>query len=423
MKKKFSDNKDSEVYRSLDVTDSYYVDVFRFLVRLAPIVGICAAVTFTVSKLCGLFPDTPFSLLIAFDMTAPVYLLLAVILNRYGIIRDGVVNMKVLRSAQWMLLSITVLQWNLISYIFPTREFWGYCFLFVLLSGFFFDKYIVLAGIFSICGSMFISWFVNTDRLLPELGPDFTENMILRVVSIVITFTMFYFLVVNAEKFKYTSKQHAEELSRKNELLSEMNRDIIVFTAGIVEERDETSGYHVRRVGHIVKMLAQQVKEDFPEYMLTDDDVELISLASTLHDIGKIAIPDSILKKPGKLTSEEYEIIKTHTTSGVKMIDRLPASVPDELKKCAREICLYHHERYDGSGYPMRLVGDGIPLAAQISAIADCFEAMTAERPYKDPFPPDIAAQKILDGDCGAFNDKLLSCFEKCIKKPDFLIF
>ena len=133
-------------------------------------------------------------------------------------------------------------------------------------------------------------------------------------------------------------------------------------------------------------------------------------MASSLHDIGKIAIDDAILNKPGRLTREEFDIMKRHTTIGAAMLDQLHRYRNEPLVRTAHEICRWHHERWDGRGYPDGLSGDQIPISAQVVAMADVYDALVSKRVYKDAYAPDVAVQMILHGDCGAFNPLLLDC-------------
>ncbi len=139
----------------------------------------------------------------------------------------------------------------------------------------------------------------------------------------------------------------------------------------------------------------------------------MISMASALHDIGKISIDESILNKPGRLTDEEFEIMKTHSMIGAKMLSEATPYKDDKLVQTAYEICRWHHERYDGSGYPDGLKGDEIPISAQIVSMADVYDALTSERVYKKALPHETAIQMIVDGKCGAFNPLLLECLQE----------
>lgn len=146
------------------------------------------------------------------------------------------------------------------------------------------------------------------------------------------------------------------------------------------------------------------------KYDLSMTDIRLISTASSLHDIGKIAIPDEILNKPGRFTPQEYEIMKTHSEIGASMLKNLSEYQNEPLMKASYQICRWHHERYDGRGYPDGLKGDDIPIAAQIVSIADVYDALTSERCYKKAYSHDKAIEMICGGECGAFNPLLIEC-------------
>ena len=199
----------------------------------------------------------------------------------------------------------------------------------------------------------------------------------------------------------------------KNEKLYKINEDIFLIAGAVIEARDAESGEHVFRVKEYTRLLANKIMETFPEYGLSNELISYITAASALHDLGKIMIPDSILLKAGKLTPEEFEIMKTHTVKGCELIDRFPLESAENYVNCAREICRWHHERYDGKGYPDGLSGEDIPISAQIVGIVDCYDALTTKRVYKDARTPDEAFEMIKNGECGAFSDKILLCFEK----------
>lgn len=204
------------------------------------------------------------------------------------------------------------------------------------------------------------------------------------------------------------------ELKEKNERLNRINDDIITFLGDIVEARDVESGEHVRRVRGFTYILAKQMMADYPEYGLTADDIDLITSASALHDLGKIMIPDSILLKPARLSSEEFEIMKTHSEKGVEILKHAPKDWSEEYLKTSMDIVRYHHEKYDGSGYPAGLRGDDIPVSAQIVSIVDCYDALINRRCYKEAYSFDKAYEMIVNGECGVFSDKILDCFKKC---------
>ena len=181
----------------------------------------------------------------------------------------------------------------------------------------------------------------------------------------------------------------------------------------IVEFRNGESGLHVLHVHILTKVLLKYIARKTDRYDLTDERIELISTASALHDIGKIAISDEILNKPGKFTPEEFEIMKTHSMLGAEMLEKVPFDKDEPLIKVSYEICRWHHERYDGRGYPDGLKGEEIPISAQAVSLADVYDALTAERVYKKPFSHEKAIEMILNGECGAFNPLLLDCLRE----------
>lgn len=185
---------------------------------------------------------------------------------------------------------------------------------------------------------------------------------------------------------------------------------MIGILSHIVEFRNSESAQHVLQVQTVTEMLLRKLTEKTDVYGLTEEKIRLITTASALHDIGKINIPETILNKPGKLTQEEFEIMKTHTTIGDKILHELPFEQDAPLVKTARQICHWHHERYDGRGYPNGLKGDDIPIGAQAVALADVYDALTSERCYKKAFDHDTALHMILNGECGAFNPLLMEC-------------
>lgn len=221
------------------------------------------------------------------------------------------------------------------------------------------------------------------------------------------------------EKLEHMVQVRTVELQDKNNELSKMNEEIIELLGNVTEARDAESGEHIRRVKGFTNIMARQMMQDYPELGITSEMIELMTSASSLHDIGKIMIPDAILLKPGKLTKEEFEIMKTHSAKGCELLKMAPSGWSDQYVKMCMDICRYHHEKYDGKGYPDGLVGEEIPLAAQIVSVVDCFDALTAKRVYKDAFAIDKAYDMILNGECGAFSPKLMDTFRKV--KPEFV--
>ena len=190
------------------------------------------------------------------------------------------------------------------------------------------------------------------------------------------------------------------------------NSLMIEILSNIVEFRNGESGLHVLHVHAITEKLLRTLTKKTDKYKLTEDDIRLIANASALHDIGKISIPSEILNKPGRFTPEEFEVMKRHTIEGADMLDSIPFHKDEKLVKISYQICRWHHERWDGRGYPDGLKGDDIPIAAQVVALADVYDALTSKRVYKDAYPPDVAVGMILGGECGTFNPILLECLK-----------
>ena len=208
-----------------------------------------------------------------------------------------------------------------------------------------------------------------------------------------------------------TLKSQAEQLKRRNQ-------DIIEILGTVVEYRNLESGEHVKRVGEYTRILAETFMVEYPEYGLTQDKIDVIVSASALHDIGKITIPDSILLKPGRLTKDEFEYMKSHTTRGCELLESMKNVLDPKYEKVSSEICRHHHERFDGKGYPDGLKGDAIPLSAQLVSVADVYDALVNERCYKDAFSPEEAFRMIVNGECGVFSPKLMEIFR--MARADF---
>ena len=195
------------------------------------------------------------------------------------------------------------------------------------------------------------------------------------------------------------------------------NRMLIGILSQIVEFRNGESGLHVIHINLITQLLLEQLMKKTGKYQLSWEDRLLIVTASALHDIGKVGIDEKILNKPGKLTKEEFEIMKTHTLIGAQMLDNLDIYRNEKLLKFAYEICRWHHERYDGKGYPDGLVGEEIPISAQVVSLADVYDALVSERVYKKAFSHEKALEMIRNGECGTFNPLLLQCMTEAQNK------
>lgn len=207
-------------------------------------------------------------------------------------------------------------------------------------------------------------------------------------------------------KQKHLMRMITEQVYRREK----SNRLMTGILSHIVEFRNAESGPHVQHIQTVSELLLRQLARKTDRYALTEDDIALISTASALHDIGKISIPDSILNKPGKLTAEEFEVVKTHAVVGASILQNLPMTQDEPLIQVAYQICRWHHERYDGHGYPDGLVGDQIPITAQVVSLADVYDALTGERCYKKAYPHETAVRMIQNGECGVFNPLLIEC-------------
>lgn len=204
-----------------------------------------------------------------------------------------------------------------------------------------------------------------------------------------------------------------EQVAEQAVRLEESFEVLLGTLSSMIEHRSVETGQHILRIRMFTKILLQDVMRFYPEYGLNDHIIHVIASASPLHDVGKIAIPDTILNKPGKLTDEEFEIMKTHTTKGCEVLAHLKKMDAAEYLSYAYSICRHHHERWDGMGYPDGLRGDEIPLCAQVVGLADTFDALTTDRVYKTAFSPNVAVTMILNGECGAFSPKMLESLKR----------
>ena len=211
-------------------------------------------------------------------------------------------------------------------------------------------------------------------------------------------------------KQKRLTSMVAEQIFEKEHRSSLM----IDILSHIVEFRNGESGMHVRHVHALTETMLQALVQKTDRYHISPTDISVISTASALHDIGKIAIPEEILNKPGRFTPEEFDIMKTHSTVGADMLEALPYYQDEPLVRAAYQICRWHHERWDGRGYPDGLKGDDIPISAQIVALADVYDALTSVRVYKPAYTHEQAVAMILNGECGQFNPLLMECLRDC---------
>ncbi len=198
------------------------------------------------------------------------------------------------------------------------------------------------------------------------------------------------------------------ELYERAMKIAELNRGMLESLAAAIEFRNGESGGHVRRIHDITKYLLTNTPLGAG---LDEDTIDNIALAAVMHDVGKIAIPDSILGKPGKLTPEEFEIMKTHTEQGAKLLENIPQLRDNGAYKYAYDIARHHHERWDGGGYPDGLKGNQITVWAQIVSLADVYDALISKRCYKEAYTPEEAMKMICGGECGVFNPRMLEYF------------
>jgi len=203
-----------------------------------------------------------------------------------------------------------------------------------------------------------------------------------------------------------------QRLFEQSAAIRNTNQVMLDALSAIIEHRSAESGNHILRIRSFTRLLLEEVAHTCPEYELDDRSINIISNAAALHDIGKISIPDAILNKPGRLTAEEYTVMKSHCAVGAEMLQNLAGMGDAEYLRYAYNICLYHHERWDGHGYPKRLQGDEIPICAQVVGLADVYDALTSPRVYKPALSHEQAVNMILNGECGAFSPRLLACFK-----------
>lgn len=211
--------------------------------------------------------------------------------------------------------------------------------------------------------------------------------------------------------------KRTEQIKKDMMVLKNINREIVETLSSIVEFRNMESGGHIRRIREYTAVILKHIMELYPEYRITADDAEIIEITSAMHDIGKIAIPDKILQKKGSLDDDEMEIMKRHTTLGAEIVNKIAFKGNEKFRRYCFNIAKYHHERYDGKGYPCGLAGEEIPISAQIVALADVYDALVSKRVYKESYNADTACKMILNDECGVFSDKIKECLIKAKKE------
>ncbi len=260
--------------------------------------------------------------------------------------------------------------------------------------------------------------FGVSDFIVKPFNIPIIKNRIFNVINLYEAKNYLEFLVENQTMQLYKKNL---ELMEQKEKVFKVNEAVIEILGTIIEHRNTESNNHIKRIKLFTKVMLNVMAEKYPEYRLDERKINLIANASAMHDIGKIVMPDSILLKPDKITPEEFEILKQHTVKGGEILTKLGIIENDEYYKYCYEICMYHHEKWDGNGYPEGLKGDEIPLSAQVVGIADAYDSITNDNVYRKGIPHEEAVKMILNGECGQFSDKIIDCFKSIIVRYDIL--
>ena len=226
-----------------------------------------------------------------------------------------------------------------------------------------------------------------------------------------------YRRVSNTITLMAKQRRMAELVNRQIDRTTKQQELMVDFLSRIIGYRSGESNPHFANISTLSALLLQALQKRKNHYGLTEHDCQLIATAAVFHDVGKIGIPESILLKPGKLTAKEFDVMKTHTLIGDNLIKSLEIYHDEPLLQMAAQICRWHHERYDGGGYPDGLKGEEIPICAQVVSIADAYDALMSARPYKPAFSSEKAIQMILNGECGVFNPVLVDCLLEVVSQ------
>lgn len=225
----------------------------------------------------------------------------------------------------------------------------------------------------------------------------------------------------NAKIIPNTMVEMEQRLRQNEKDVSKQYWDMVSLLVAVLNHNNLIETEHQDDISFYTKQVYLQLKENYPEYHITDEEIENVSHLAPIHDIGKIRVPIEILNKHGKLTEAEMELVKEHPYVGAEMTLRFPNSfTTKELNQYSYDICRWHHERYDGSGYPDGLKGEEIPVCAQVVGLVDAYDALINERPYKKRLKHETAIRMILNGECGAFSDKILTCFLAAVMRPEW---
>ena len=206
-------------------------------------------------------------------------------------------------------------------------------------------------------------------------------------------------------------RQQEIEIKEQEKEIRENNEVMLETLSSLVEFRSVETGEHTQRIKYFTKIMLEYMQEYFPKHGLDKYQIDQIVRASVLHDIGKIGIPDSILLKPGRLTNEEFEIMKSHTTIGCEILEKSYRKKDTDFYRYSYDICRHHHERWDGRGYPDHLKGEELSIGVQVVSVADVYDALISPRVYKEPFSKDKAYDMITGGECGQFSPDVMECF------------
>ena len=240
-----------------------------------------------------------------------------------------------------------------------------------------------------------------SDIINKPFNPDVVKRRVANIIE----------LFMHKSNLEKLVTRQIETLEKQAQKINQVNDFLIETLSTAVEFRNCESGQHIKRIRHTTQVLMEAIAREYPEYEISPYHIEKIASASAMHDIGKIAIPDSILNKPGRLTPDEFEVMKAHCIRGCEFLQSIHHAQDEEYFRFCYEICRHHHERWDGNGYPDRLKGDSIPIWAQVVSLADVYDALTSKRVYKEAYSHDKAVRMILGGECGVFNPKLLRVF------------
>ncbi len=249
-----------------------------------------------------------------------------------------------------------------------------------------------------------------SDFIRKPVNTDFVKQRVQKLIDLYMQKNEYK---AKMERQNLTLQSQYKLLQQQAAQLKKNNERMIDVLGTVVEYRNMEERTHIKRVKAFTQILGNYMMKDYPEYKLTEEKVAVIAAASVLHDVGKVMIPDTILLKPGKLTEDEYEYVKSHSLRGYDIICSISDVWEEEYIRYSREITRSHHEKYDGSGYPDGLKEDEIPISAQLVSLADCFESLLSESVYKGAIPFEEAYTMILQGECGVFSYKLFECFRK----------